>query len=494
MDGLFLTRLGFVALCVGGAVWLALRFDRAASALRTFFFEPTLPVNLGILRVLTFSSLIVDALQTRSELYAALPPGYLSLPQGWSWLGEHVPITPTCVAWAQRGLYVSAVLAMIGLFTRPAMVVAALLAVYVLGIPNFFFKIGHGSHLQVLVALALTVSPAGHGFSVDALLRRLRGRAPFAPDAAYTVPVRFGWLLVGTMYLFPGLWKLWEAGDLWITGVKLEVELRKKWGTMPEFFPPWRVDQYPSLLAVLGTATLLIEIGFFFALFWRPTRVIAALAAVGFHVGIGLNMNIWFNPLYPLAVLLEWPKLVSERVAQRAAAFTAWLGRRLPRWRPAAASTAAAPKLERSRGASFVVGSILVFAMFVAGFSPIDSWPIAVFPRFSARTAKPPKQAFALRYRIESPGGELRELRSPLGDLGDSVTYRITRELLQRSRRGRRDRSQHYLDLMAHLVRTSGEVIEPGSRLLVYRYDFRTDPDERRQVEPEQTLVAETEL
>jgi hypothetical protein len=49
----------------------------------------------------------------------------------------------------------------------------------------------------------------------------LKKRGLGGPLAGVTIGVND---VIGTMYLFPGLWKLWEGGDLWITGQKLEAE------------------------------------------------------------------------------------------------------------------------------------------------------------------------------------------------------------------------------------------------------------------------------
>jgi hypothetical protein len=493
MDALRGTRLGFVLLCIGAAALMAWRFERVARTVRAFFFEPTLAVNLGLLRAVIFYTLLLDASAQDSVWYAGLPRERLTLPQGWSWLGDLVPLGASTMLWAKRSLLVSATLATIGLFTRPAAMLAAPLAVYVLGIPNFYSsKISHISHVIVLSALVLAASPCGDGFSLDALIRRLRGKPALPAHEAYTVPIRFCWLLMGTMYLFPGLWKLWEGGDLWLSGVKLKVELFNKWATLPRFHPAFRVDRYPWLLAMLGTSTLLLEIGFFFALFKRKTRVVAAFAATCFHLGIWLSMDIRFNPYHPLVLLFDFPDILPTVVARRLTPIWSQFKTRArglvpTRWVSTALEE---PRLARSIGGSFVMGSLLVFAMFIAGFSPIDSWPIAVYPRFANRTEKVRTSAVGLRFKVVTPAGVERELEPAAASFGESTM----RSALRRRRRDKPSQVRRELAVVADMLRQRGDHFEPGTRLLVYRYRFPVDPDERDKATPQLSLVAETYL
>lgn len=518
MDLLHL-RAGFVLCCVAFAALLVWKHASALRVLKQFFLEPAAPVNLGILRAVLFGMLFWAAADSAAEWFASLPSTFKRAPRGWDWLRDYYPFSPLVTRALKHLLLVSSLLAMVGFLTQLTMPVAALTAVLVLGVENFYFKINHGLHVPVLSALVIAASRAGDAFSVDSLVRRIRRRPPPGPHLEYTLPIRFCWLLAGTMYLFPGLWKLWETGDLWLDGTKMRVELFDKWGQMPEFLPPLNTEQLEPIAVLLGTATLVLELGFLFCVFHPVARVVAALSAVAFHVGVGLLMNIWFIPIHPLILLLDYPRVLPARVrtavSHAGANLLTILRARMPGVAaarltepgspssdpPASPNVTAAPlpaTREVARAAywavaSSLVGSVLVSGMFVAGIAPIDSWPIAVYPRFATRVARPRETSTALRFVRKSTKGEERLLPGPMAPLGDAELFRVIQAALShKAQYGEFPRA--HLDLLARLVRRNHPSMESGDSLLVYQYQFPVDPNARRRWRPQFELVAQTPL
>jgi len=345
-----------------GALGFAVYRRRAVSvALREFFLAPTAPQNLGLLRIVLFAALAWVGLQSNAVWWASQPATLRVMPPGWQWLAG-LPLDTTVASWARYLVVGFGVCAALGLGTRLTTKVAAIAALYLLGVPSFFGKILHSDHALVMMTLVLAAAPCGDALSLDRSWLRLRGRPDPGVSAAYTLPVRLCWLLLGTIYLFPGIWKVWEAGDLWLSGERLLWELQDEWGQRKGFVPPARIDQYPWLLKLLGTATLIFEVGFFFALFQRHARIVAALSAVAFHVGVRLFLGIRFYEYLPLILLIDF------------------------RWPPAAEpAVAALPALQRSPWPSAVVGGALLLGQFFVGFAQIDTWPIAMHPKFSER-------------------------------------------------------------------------------------------------------------
>jgi hypothetical protein len=253
----------------------------------------------------------VDAAARGATWFAALPENLRNVRPGWEPVADYIP---ELLEWTSVGevvLCVSSLLGVLGLFSRLSCLIAGVSGVFVLGVPQMCFKLTHGLNVPVLTAFILAASPAADACSLDSVIRRLRGVARPAPSVAYSLPVRFAWLLVGTSYLFPGIAKLWKNGDLWIDGTRMRVSLYEKWAQLPDFEPHFRPDAHPWLLVFFGVATLILELGFTPALFFRNTRVLAGLAAAVFHVGIGLSMAIWFDPIYPLIVFLDFPQIFS---------------------------------------------------------------------------------------------------------------------------------------------------------------------------------------
>jgi len=349
-----------------------------------------------------FAHLLIGGLQQSPTWYLGLPTQLVSLPRGWAWLQRWIPPAPEVVQELQFIMIVACGLAIIGLFTRAACVIAASTALLVLGIPNFYLKINHGHHLAELCAILLAVSPAGDALSVDQLIHRLRGGAPHQPSARYGVPVRMAMLLLATTYLFPGFWKLWESGDLWLTGAKVRAEILTKLAELPDYAPQIPLVDSPVLCALLGTWTLLFEVGFVFALFHPITRIVAVFNAVAFHLGVSLSMGIAF-PLYlPLIAALTFgeqrfkaPERVAGALGGRAQVVADWLSRhaetlvarmRLAMPREVIRSYSAQPP--GASGAAWIMGSVL--ALLPETFPSVE--PREMGAAWPPKSRKPPSR------------------------------------------------------------------------------------------------------
>jgi hypothetical protein len=396
--GLVVVRVG-AALFFVGLFWFGVRErKRLAPWLRSYFLAPTSPVTIGLFRIVLFALLWNGVRGAHPEWFAAFPPDLRAPPFGWDLVGD-LPFHAGAAVSARRLLLATSIAATLGLFTRVTVPISALLAVYVLGLPQCFGKVTHGGHARMLCALALALSPCGDALSLDALIRRLRGHAAPPPSSAYTLPVRVAWLLVGTTYLFPGLWKLLESGDLWFSGRQLLSELHRRWSVTPDFQPWFRVDRHPWALALLGTATIALEIGFVFAMFERRARVLAACSAVGFHLGVAAVMGIRFPPYVPLLVLVEVPENVLMTVRAR-----------LVKWKTFAWVVERSPFPARRVTTSAILLGILLFGQVAAGVTKTSSWPISVYPTFSARKVGRVKQGSGMRIVVETTGGAVHDL------------------------------------------------------------------------------------
>src|SRR5262245_31852171 len=148
MIGLLDVRVGFVVLCLCAAAACVWKYQRVTAAFREFF-GPGPAINLGLLRATIFAMVLLNIPEAQATWYSSLDAAFLKVPHGWGWLSQFLPLSPTLVRFMELGLYVSSFLAMIGLFSRVTCAVAAVLSVVVLGLNNFYFKIGHGMHVPV---------------------------------------------------------------------------------------------------------------------------------------------------------------------------------------------------------------------------------------------------------------------------------------------------------------------------------------------------------
>jgi hypothetical protein len=391
------------------------------AAVKDFFLEPSSAINLALLRVLLFTLIFRETTVGRCAFYGQLPKELMGPRWGWDWVKPALPLSAEVSTALEWLVLIASALAIAGLFTRVAVPVAAVTSIYVLGLPNFFMKIDHGYHAIVLCALVLGASPCGDALSLDRLWRRYRGDAAPTASVAYTLPMRFCWLILGTVYLFPGFCKLWDSGDLWLNGTKLKVFLYSAWAARPNLVPPARIDEWPFALQLLGFATLFFEIALIFALFHRTTRIVAALSAVLFHLGTGAFMGIRYHPVLPLMLLLDVPGLVVWLEA-RAPTLTAWARAKLPARKPAAT-------LRRAVLPSILVGGVLFAGQMWTGVARIHSWPISIHPLFSGRRATPTTHASATTLVHETAAGDARDITNSLAMMGPLRFVRVLRNV-----------------------------------------------------------------
>ena len=331
-------------------------------AITTWFAAETHPVNLAVVRITVFW-ILFDRLEAGGfRRYARFPADLQLPPPGWETILSVFPIGESSIKAVQIAAALAAFLALIGLFTRPAAAVTAVLATYVLGSQYLFGKVDHTFHNVIWFALLLAASPSGDALSVDAWLARRRGRPPPGPARAYALPIRLMWLLMGVAYFFPGLYKL-LAGPRWVLSENLKFILYESW-RHHHVLPLLRVDLHPLLYRAAAAGTIFFEISFLFLVIPRRTRPFAAVGGLLFHAATAYFMRIYFFELMKCyVVFVDWHAL----------------GQRLGFFRRGAAETRGAPSVR----AAAMVGSLLLAVNLACGIWGISSWPFSVYPRFS---------------------------------------------------------------------------------------------------------------
>jgi hypothetical protein len=347
----------------------AVRRRRVVAATRAYFGASGAALNLAVFRIVLFAVFIQDVAWTPTPFYARLPAVLQRPPPGLGWLPELLPITPGAVHLVRLAFWISGILAMLGLFTRPAIAVALLTGAYTLAVPQLF-KVYADVHLLWFAALLLA-SPCADVLSLDALRARRRGDGPGRPpppSRAYALPLRFVWLLIATIYFFPGFWKLWVTGLGWVSADNMQHHMFQKWHEFGDWTPALRVDRVPSLLLLGALATVAFELGFVALVVSRRLRPLAAAAGLAFHdlTWLFFGISFWFLQLAYVA-LIDWAALIA-RVRR---------GRR-----PA---EAAAARDDRVPWAIALVGSLLLAGAIATGTRLVDIlWPFMLYPTFAS--------------------------------------------------------------------------------------------------------------
>jgi len=326
MDRLLLSRIAFCAAAAALLAVAVIRRRRTAALLHDFFGAAGHPLNLAVFRIVLFWTLLQVPRLEELRWFAQLPAEFRVYPWGarW-WLLTAVPLNDAWVTGAWIGFQVACWLAVIGLWARPAAVLAAVIGMYVLGVPQFFGKVHHYHHL-IWFAAILGVSRCADMLSVDALIAAWRradqGRTePSPPSPAYALPLRFVWLLMGLMYFFPGFWKWWTAGIDWAWSDNLKLHLYAKWAEYNSWVPSWRIDQYPLAYRLAGLGTILFELTFLWCMVFPRLRVGMAAGGLLFHQSTGAFMKISFTWLQACYVsFVNWARglrWIGERLFPR---------------------------------------------------------------------------------------------------------------------------------------------------------------------------------
>jgi predicted DCC family thiol-disulfide oxidoreductase YuxK len=301
------TMLAFVAL-------LLTFLQRRYRLLSEFFSGSADPLNLAIARVVVFSALLLQESYGRILRFAQLPDVLQLPPVAWGPILKLFPVRAPVVAIVCLLFAAACIAAIAGVFTRVSCLLAAVLSIYALGVPQFYGKVNHYHHL-VWFALILGFSRCGDALSIDSLFaapkRADRGEIDSpAASRAYGLPLRFMMALLALVYFFPGTWKLARGGWAWIFSDNLQIQMYEKWAEFGTWTPWLRVDHYPWLMPVLALFTICFEISFGWMVLWPRLRPVAALAGLAFHNGIGMLMRIPFLALqFMYVIFVDWKGL-----------------------------------------------------------------------------------------------------------------------------------------------------------------------------------------
>jgi uncharacterized membrane protein YphA (DoxX/SURF4 family) len=215
------------------------------------------------------------------------------------------PQLPDAVYVGLLWLAVAAAVALsLGFLTRLATPTTFAIVTYNLFLSTTHF---HNNRAYLVIVLGLlTVAPCGRELSLDAWLRRRRGRPALDPSA----PAWPLWLLrfeCAAIYGASGMSKLvdpdWFGGTVtWQRVVRARDQL-EAWP-----LPDWAVSALTDRGFHTGAAKVIVLTELFIAvgLWWRGTRYAAVWVAVAFHVAIEGSASVQVFSYLAIAVLVIW--------------------------------------------------------------------------------------------------------------------------------------------------------------------------------------------
>jgi predicted DCC family thiol-disulfide oxidoreductase YuxK len=193
-------------------------------------------------------------------------------------------------------------------------------------LPNSFGKIHHLDQLLVWVFLVLAFSRCGDAWSVDALIRKARARTVQgendpAASGEYTWPVHLIWLISVTVFFEAGASKLRHSGIKWVTTENMQNILMHAYYHVSDSEPLTSWGQFFArshwLSSTLAAVSLLLEVGFVFALFSRRARLVLVPGVMAMQTGIALLMGPnFYQMIMCQSVWVPWDRVVGSLAAR----------------------------------------------------------------------------------------------------------------------------------------------------------------------------------
>ena len=161
-----------------------------------------------------------------------------------------------------------------------------------------------GLDTPVIALAALSISPCGDALSL------LRPAIPSdRQPSEYAWPVRLIQLQIVCIYFFSGYSKIMDVGWYWASAENMRawmLTFNQRAEAMPFRSPGLWLAAHPALCRSMGLGTLAFELTFPVVLFIRRARIVYVPAALLFHAGIFLMMNIavLYEPFF--IVFFDW--------------------------------------------------------------------------------------------------------------------------------------------------------------------------------------------
>jgi hypothetical protein len=271
----------------------------AWSGWNRFWFEPSDPHTLALIRILGGGMIFYTHLVWSIDLLAFLGPESwipsevsmrLQEGQGAMFTWSHLwYIESPALLWTQHivALIVFAMLTL-GLFSRVTSVLACLLTIsYCHRLEGALFGL---DQVNAMLAIYLMIGPCGAVYSLDRwLAKRRAGQGGDPPPATVScnVTIRLIQVHMCIIYLFGGISKM--RGDMWWDGTAVWYAISNL--EYQSWDMTWMV-RYPWLIATLSHITVFWE-AYYCVLVWpRRTRPLALFVAVCVHGGIAMFLGM----------------------------------------------------------------------------------------------------------------------------------------------------------------------------------------------------------
>lgn len=266
-----------------------------------FWFAPSLPTNLAWCRILFFGAMFLFYLPTDYTAWADVSPVFWE--PIWLFARFHLPMAPKGVLTVMQITWrVALVFSCVGLFTRGMTVVAFILGLYILGLPNNFGTEYHYDTLVVMAFGIMAVSQSGDAWSLDRLRMRRAEDDQLTRSSAsgeYTWPIRLIQFVMAMTFFAAGIAKFRHSGWAWATSNTMSIMLVQNQYHIANADPlttlGLTIASHPWLCFLFAGGAMTLETIYPLALVSVGARVVIVPAVFLMQVGIRALMGPTFN-------------------------------------------------------------------------------------------------------------------------------------------------------------------------------------------------------
>ncbi|TMA54094.1 MAG: hypothetical protein E6J75_14430 [Deltaproteobacteria bacterium] len=270
------------------------------------------PRSLAAVRILTCTVLLahvaVEDVASTASLPRALigPMGVLrllyALPIGF----ERFLVSPPALSGFKAFTAVLLLAGAVGWHARAVLPLAAVAYLVFGGILRQYSAFYHAGLVPLYVLGVLCFTPCMDAWSMDRASGRRPGPEPGKPAPAYGWSRFACWTVVALAYAASGLSKLRNGGLHWWDPTNIR-SIYYRTSLNPMHFD-WGLSLHlvrapDALFAVLGLASVALEVGFAMVLFSRTARRILPLLMIVFHVAVLFLQNLLFLDLVVLQAI-----------------------------------------------------------------------------------------------------------------------------------------------------------------------------------------------
>jgi len=259
-----------------------------------FWFPETTTVYLAVCRIVMVASLLFQFTPRLVPHHRMIAnnPDFVEpqlIVSMWAWLIPRtaLPDLFTLLFWI---CMVSGVTALVGLFTRISLFFFALTSGVMQAHLYSYGDIHHNEAIFCMFIGAMAFAPSDRWFSVDALIRRLRGNSAIDPRELSDMavwPVKLTFVLMAWVYCSTGLTKLVYGGLEWMNGYTLQYYSFSRAIHKDMAFGIWLAEQH-QLSIVLSYFTVAFETFFPIAIFTKRWRWLFLVGGIMLHIGMYL--------------------------------------------------------------------------------------------------------------------------------------------------------------------------------------------------------------